>query len=354
MVNNKRILICPLDWGLGHTTRCIPIIKYLLEANNVVFVACNEWQQKILKKEFTTIVFIPFTGYNINYSLSNNITLAIAKQIPKLLYAIKKEHRLIEQICSENKIDVVISDNRYGCYSTKIPSVFITHQTNIKSPFLSGLINKINHRYINKYSQCWIPDFENQYLSGDLSITKGINNVFFINPLSRLQKSETTVDKKYNLLFLLSGPEPLRTELENLIVRELNNTKINFYIVRGLTQNENNLEEINTKNYSNYCTSSELEALIQESEMVVCRSGYSSILDLYTLNAKVFFVPTPGQTEQEYLAESFKEKNIANFSSQKEFTLKKILDSTNSIGFSQQSTKQTQKETIINLLARLF
>lgn len=354
MVNNKRILICPLDWGLGHTTRCIAIINYLLESKHEVFIACNEWQQKIFEKEFTAIQFISLRGYNINYGLANNMAFTIALQIPKILRTIKKEHNLIEQISSENKIDVVISDNRYGCYSTKIPSVFITHQTKIKSPFFSGLINKINHHYINKYSQCWIPDFENHYLSRQLSTSSQLKNTSFIGPISRLQKSKVSIEKKYDFLFLLSGPEPLRTEFEETIVNQLKNTKNTFYIVRGLAQNQNNLNEINTSNYSNYCTSQELEILIQESEIVVCRSGYSSIMDLYALNAKAFFVPTPGQTEQEYLAEYFKQNHIANYNNQKEFTIENVLLNKKYNGFSQQSTLLNQKETILNLLAKLF
>jgi uncharacterized protein (TIGR00661 family) len=353
MSKQKNILVCPLDWGLGHTTRCIPILKYLLEENYTVFVACTTWQKQVLSKELIGIQFIDFFGYNINYSAANNLTWAIAKQIPKLLKIIKKEHQLIDEIIKKYNIDLVISDNRYGCYSNKIPSVFITHQTKIKSPIFSSLINKINRKHIANYSQCWIPDFENHYLSGDLSTTEGINNAHFIGALSRLQKNKEGVSKKYDLLFLLSGPEPQRTLFENKILSELAKSNATYFLVRGIVDYECKLNGINNENYINYCTSSEIEKLIQESELVICRSGYSSIMDLQVLQAKAYFVPTPGQTEQEFLAEYFNKKNIAGYSSQNDFLLAN-LKKENYKGFSQQSTNTNQKEIILKLIAKLF
>lgn len=170
----KKILICPLNWGLGHATRCVPVINSFLKQGAEVFLASDGVALEFLKKEFPLLTVFQLPEYNVQYQQSGNMTIGILLQSPKIFMAISKERKAIEKIIQENNIDVVVSDNRYGCYSKKIKSVFITHQLFIQTPvalgFLKPLINYINNHYIKKYSAVWVPDVASENnLSGKLS-----------------------------------------------------------------------------------------------------------------------------------------------------------------------------------------
>ena len=165
----KRILIAPLDWGLGHATRCIPVIKYLLEKKCEVIIGADGRPLQLLQKEFPSLEFVVMPGYNIFYPKNGSMVLKIASQIPKILSGVKREHEQLQKIIKEKEIDAVISDNRFGLWSEEIPCAFITHQLMVKSPFGEKFIYELNKKYISKYTQCWIPDVKGAGLSGDLS-----------------------------------------------------------------------------------------------------------------------------------------------------------------------------------------
>ena len=215
MKQKKRILVAPLDWGIGHASRCIPIIHHLIKYDFEVVISTNGRSYKLLKSEFPELEFCHIKGYNITYPNSKNMVMKMLTQIPKIILGIITEYFSLRKIIHSKKIDGVISDNRFGMWNKSIPCVFITHQINIKSPVFSKLINKINHFFIGKYNECWIPDFSNNLLSGELSKIDFKNDTFkFIGPLSRLEKKD--LDIKYKYCFLISGPEPQRTILENI------------------------------------------------------------------------------------------------------------------------------------------
>ena len=210
-----KILVAPLDWGLGHATRCIPIIKYLLEKKCEVVIGADGRPLQLLQKEFSALEFVVMPGYNISYPKDGSMVLKMAIQIPKILTGIKHEHELLKKIIKEKKIDAVISDNRFGLWSGEVPCVFITHQLMVKSPFGEKIIHQLNKNYISKYSECWVPDHSGENnLSGDLSHKFSLpKNVKFIGALSRFT-NEFILQKKYDLLIILSGPESQRTVFE--------------------------------------------------------------------------------------------------------------------------------------------
>jgi len=203
-MTKKRILVAPLDWGLGHATRCIPIIRYLVEKNCEVIIAADKRPMELLKKEFPSLEFVVMPGYNISYPKNGSMVLKMAVQVPKILKGTKQEHTQLEKIIAEEKIDAVISDNRFGLWAKKIPCVFITHQLMVKSPLGEKWIHKLNKDYISKYSECWIPDVKNG-LSGDLGNKfKLPEHAKFIGLLSRfntplnpLSRGETLSVSKY-------------------------------------------------------------------------------------------------------------------------------------------------------------
>jgi len=294
----------------------------------------------LLQKEFPFLKSYTLPSYNIRYTKSSKfLKLKLLLRVPFVFLAIKKEEKFINTLIEKENINGIISDNRFGAYSSKIPSVYITHQLKVLSGNSTFLTSKIHQKIIQKFSECWIPDVDNEFnLSSELGHLKASKkNSKYISVLSRLKPLK--VEKKYDLLVLLSGVEPQRTVLENKLLSELNNYKGNVLFIRGIISNR---EEINTsKNIKtvNYLLSKELEIAINSSDLVIARSGYSTIMDLAVLGKKVFFIPTPGQYEQEYLAKNLQQKCIAPFSNQDDFTLEKLKEVSNFKGFSSYSTK---------------
>ena len=300
------ILISPLDWGLGHTTRIIPIVHSYLKQGAKITIACNNLQKQILGKEFNNVSFIDIRGYDIELSSSKNQTLKILFQIPKILKRIKHEKAFVKEFIKSNNVDLIISDNRYGFRNNKVKSVIITHQTYIKTPlkfkFFEYLLNSINTVVINKFDECWVPDVEGEgNISGELSHkNKQINNIKYLGILSRFEKINP-IEKTNKVLAIISGPEPQRTLFEDIVVQKLSQENYKSIIVRGT--NKDTKKDSDNISFINIADSEQLQKLIAQSEYIISRSGYSSILDYVKLGVKAILVPTPGQTEQEYLAE---------------------------------------------------
>lgn len=250
----------------------------------------------------------------------------MAMLLPSLLATIVQEKKRIAQLITDHQINLLISDNRYGAYSRRIPSIFITHQVNIKTPHLTEWVNKLNHRAIKKFSHCWIPDFEVlPGLAGELSHppAEGIKTTY-IGPLSRFKTS--AAEKIFDVTVVLSGPEPQRTILEDILFAqlfELENLKINF--VRGI-YSANEKGEVKNIMVYDHLNSADLEKMMHQSKNIICRSGYSGIMDLEKMDANVLFIPTPQQTEQEYLASLHSEKGNVLMQKQNQVDLKKYFN----------------------------
>lgn len=224
---------------------------------------------------------------------------------------ISEENRILNNIIAENKVNVVISDNRFGLYNRNIHSVFVTHQLFLKAPVFEGLGNTINRKYISNFNEIWVPDFENEKesLSGELSHGALFHkHVKYIGAQSRLADVITNIEaEKYDYLVLLSGPEPSRAILEKMLLEKIRISEKRFALVRGTDSVFSNTE----KNLSvfDFPKKEELKKLILSSRKIICRSGYSTLMDMHLLNKKeLILIPTPGQTEQEYLADYWKSK----------------------------------------------
>ena len=325
MKKQNRVLVTILNWGLGHASRCIPIIKKLQEYSFEIILASDGRSAQLLKKEFPELKLIELPAYNIRYS-TNNMIFNIAYQFPKILMAIWKENRFVKKLVEKEQIDIIISDHRYGCKSKSTKNIFITHQINIIIPIkpLEWLVNKINHFLINRFNECWVPDFEGEKgLAGRLSKSGKLKNLKYLGPLSRLEVIK--VPKEYDVIAVISGPEPQRTKFENKIVQELKSTKYKSLIVQGKANEKNQFQLNKNIEVISFLDSKQLNIAIQSSEVVICRSGYSSIMDLIKIGKKAILVPTPGQTEQEYLALKLQEKRQFCVQQQATFSLKKGL-----------------------------
>tara|TARA_B100000085_G_scaffold279660_1_gene303331 strand:+ start:486 stop:1535 length:1050 start_codon:yes stop_codon:yes gene_type:complete len=344
----KRILVAPLDWGIGHATRCIPIIKELIKHNYEVVLAADKRPMHLLKKELPNLEMIRFSGYNIKYPNYLPMSISMLLQIPKILWKIKQEHNVLNEIIKDYNIDGVISDNRFGLYTKQVPCVFITHQLNIQSSYFSNDIQEFNYNYINKFNACWVMDDKEINLAGRLSNPKILpKNTTYIGALSRFKYQKT--EKKYDFLAIVSGPEPQRTILEKGLIKTLKDRKEKSLIVLGKPE-LNNAKEIGNLTIKSHLNAKDLNNVILSSDLIICRPGYSTVMDLAILMKKAFFIPTPGQTEQEYLAQILSAKKICYFQKQHEFDFEKgIIESKKYSGFLDVNPSSTDWKKLFSL-----
>jgi len=329
----SHVLVAPLNWGLGHATRCMPIIDILLSEGKVVTIASDGEALTFLQEEYPQLTCVELPSYRIRYNSQNTLSI-IRSNCLNIFSAIRSEYKAAKQIADSIKPDLIISDSRFGCKHSYIPSYIISHQLSLH--FTSSLIrftaNKINTHLLNSFDKCLVPDNESN-LSGKLSHNAAIKNQIKIGPLSRMKKYEQKI--KYDIAVILSGPEPARTKLETSLFLQLQSSKLKVIAVRGTSTRyegpEYAFEIINRAN------STLINDILMSSKLVISRSGYSSIMDYAATDSQAILIPTPGQPEQEYLAHHLSEDpkytmlseeklNSKNFSLN--LWLNKILDHT--------------------------
>ena len=341
--SNKRVLVAALNWGLGHATRCIPLIKELKRVGAEVSLASDGRALELWRKEFPELPIQEMPAYGIRYP-SSSMIWNMFWQGPKIQLAIMRERNWLSRHFQDNPYDVIISDNRFGCYHPQTRNIFITHQLNIQTPWplTSWLANTINHRQIRNFDECWVPDWAgSENLSGILSHGEFIEQanlppITYIGPLSRLSKNKVEQERKnpgyeYEAITILSGPEPQRTYLEEELLIQLNNLPGNYLIVQGKTENQSKSRRENV-NIISFMTSKQLEQAIVKSKIVICRSGYSSLMDLVSLGKKAILIPTPGQTEQEYLGAYLSDRKCFVVMKQGEINIAAAIKRFNGVG----------------------
>ena len=337
--SSKTILIAPLNWGLGHATRCIPIIKALQENNFTPIIASDGIALELLKKEFPYIQTLQLPYYQIEYAKNGkNFKWKLIQSLPRMLEAIREEKKLVQKWVTKYEIDGIISDNRLGVFSAKIPSVFITHQLNVMTGNTTWFTSKLHQIIIKKYKQCWVPDVSGTpNLTGDLGHLNGKHfPVRYIGPLSRLHKKDSP--KLYDLMIILSGPEPQRGILEDKLTEEVKRFQGKVVFIKGIIEKTQVKETVGDVTFYNFMSTRQLVQTFNESEYVLCRSGYTTIMDLVKLGKKAFFIPTPGQYEQEYLAVKLDQERIVPFANQEDFTIEMLSKIADYKGLSEMDT----------------
>ncbi len=319
-MQNKKILVAPLNWGMGHATRCIPVIEALENHGYEPVIASDGVALELLKREFPDKEILELPSYKIEYAKNgSNFKTKMFFQIPNMIRAVRNENRTVEEWVKKHNIYGIISDNRMGVYAKNIPSIFITHQLNVLTGNTTWFTTFIHRLFIRKHQQCWVPDVATvPNLTGKLGHPENCSlNIKYIGPLSRLTKK--SLPKKYDLMVILSGPEPQRTLLEDKLKAELKEYDGDVIFIRGVVEgNQTRTQEDNITFY-NFMNTEELEQAFNESELVLCRSGYTTVMDLAQLGKKAFFIPTPGQYEQEYLAKKLKKAGLVPYALQDDF-----------------------------------
>lgn len=347
-----RVLVCPLDWGLGHATRCVPLIRALLRAGHAVVIGATGGGLRLLREEFPDLESFDFPGYPVRYS-SGAATLlpVLLLQLPRILRGMARERSDLAAVLAARGIDRVVSDGRYGVRSRRVPCVFVTHQLFIRIPgrvpgvaFAERVLRSLNERFLRGFAEVWVPDFPGApNLSGELSHkAASLPSVRFIGPLSRFHpidkswpasSNTTTIATstststavaapvptmpKVDIIASVSGPEPQRTRFEAALRKELAGMGGTRVLVRGLPgaaspgPDGTRIAEGNL-NVFDHLEGGLLGRLFATANLVVARSGYTTVMELAGLGvARAVFVPTPGQSEQEYLAAHLEKAGIA-------------------------------------------
>jgi uncharacterized protein (TIGR00661 family) len=335
---SKTVIVAPLNWGLGHATRCIPIIEHLIAMNCKVIMASDGESLMLLKKRFNQLIAIELPSYHIRYSDTQNMTWSIIRQLPKIYWAILREEKVFKELVRNYQPDLIISDNRYGARHKQVKSIFITHQLNLQMPEIlktwQSYVNSVQAYFINRFDECWVPDVEdeNRKLSGSLSDEKYVKiPVSFIGVLSRLSKKDLSNQKKYDIVAILSGPEPQRTIFEGLLLKQLTQINLNSLMIRGKINDPVELEQRGNIAFRNFADENMMGSSLHAETFVIARSGYSTVMDLSQLGLRCLLIPTPGQTEQEYLASHLSKAKYILTQSQHDINIREAIQSQSTI-----------------------
>lgn len=298
------VLVAPLNWGLGHATRCIPVIAYLRDKCRKVIVTSDGESLQLLQREFPELTFETLPSYKIQYPTASAV-LNMAVNLPGMVAAYFAERKKISALAKKHGASAVLSDNRPGIRVAGLKNVYMTHQLQIKHGFrpVSLIASSVHRYFIRKYDHCLVPDFnDDRALAPGLS-APATENAIYIGPLTRIR--HRVLPCANDILVLLSGPEPQRSILENRLFAVLSGfSDSRILFVRGTTL-ANPLPEVPAHiKVASMLDSSETETALNSSGLFIGRCGYSTLMDINSLPLRAIFIPTPGQTEQEYLADN--------------------------------------------------
>ncbi|MEO7082386.1 MAG: hypothetical protein ABIY71_12705 [Flavobacteriales bacterium] len=311
MFNGARILVAPLDWGLGHAARCVPVIRELLVQGAVPVIGADWGPLAMLRVEFPELEYVRMPGMEVRYAEGRSQAWAMAKQLPAMLRQVRTEHHFLQAHRRELQLDAVISDQRFGIRAVDLPSVLITHQLFPFSPFAQGPARRLNKKHILRFDRCWVPDREAAPgLSGALSHGKDLpRNARFIGPLSRFVRVSGPAPKmNHRVVAVISGPEPQRAMLEKQVLAQLLSIEGPHLLLTGKPGMGS--QHHGQVHVTGHLPTVELQDALMHAELIVARTGYSTLMDLDALERGALLIPTPGQPEQEYLGQLHMETGI--------------------------------------------
>ena len=314
-----KILLSPLNWGLGHATRCIPLVRQFLEQGDEVVLAGDGDSLLLLQRHFPSLRTITFPSLELRYTENNQQRGFYLRALPRLLrYAIANRYYLHQQLAIEH-FDLIVSDNRIGFFSRQVRSVYITHQLYLRLPrrlrLLQPIARALHACVYSRYNEVWVPDYADpeHNLAGELCHGGSFDKrVKYIGPLSRFSLPITYSAASHSAhgecpiitLALLSGLEPQRSIFERQLISRAMQSGERMILVQGLPSRPHTVIERGNITIVPHLSDEELFPLLQHAAVIIARSGYSTIMDLEVLGllGKSELHPTPGQSEQEYLA----------------------------------------------------
>lgn len=302
-LSGARILVAPLDWGLGHAARCVPIVHALLERGAIPILGADGGPLALLREEFPTLAQVRIPGVQVRYAKGKSQLWSMARQFPAMIQSVRAEKALFDRLRQQLRLDAVISDQRFGIRSSELPSVLITHQVFPFTPFAQGALRQLNLRHIVRFDRCWVMDeAASPGLAGELSHGPALpSNARYIGTLSRFAPevvpSRVT---RHRIVAVISGPEPQRTLLEGILTDQLHRIEGHHLLVQGLPARPGDRQDGNVRVVSHLAEEALRQALFG-ADLIVSRSGYTTLMDLTAIGLSALIIPTPGQQEQEYL-----------------------------------------------------
>lgn len=358
MKSKPRVLVAVLHWGLGHATRCVPLIKALEQEGAEVFIASDGDALHLLREEFPSLQYFELPSYDIRYP-SKNMFWNILAQSKNIFNAIKKEKNQTKNIVLQYNIDLIISDNRFGCLAAKCKNVFVTHQLFIQTGFfITNILAKwINHYFIRKFDEVWIPDVADEpSLAGKLSHgqIKKLPTCRYLGVLSRFHsiQKDFLAENQQLIAIILSGPEPQRSILEDKILTQIKILPYQFVFFRGsrLPRPSSFAKIQNIQAIFDVANAATMQPYLEKATLIISRSGYTTIMDLAFLEKKALLIPTPGQTEQEYLARTLSEKNVFATQSQDKLNIEEGIKN----ALSKNKWQPNLKDDLNNIIKKIF
>ncbi len=306
-IKNKRIGFSVLNWGLGHVTRCVSLIEQLMRQSNSVFIFCNQEQKSIFQQYIKEVEFIDHKGYPFHFRGKGNFKLDLFRSLFALYSYAQKDRKFAKESVQLYDLDLIISDQRYGFFTSQVPSIFITHQLTFPLRGIYGLFNMVNRKEISKFDTVWVMD-NHEHLAGSLSYNKGIKDVVYIGHHSRFLLLNTDQLKSIKSVLIINGPRIYSRYLLDQFEKQLCSDEIEYVI--GNPYNQEDLDQINTKATfipnTDMARADEVMALAK----VICGYfGYSTLMDCRVLKCSYDLIPTPGQLEQIYLAKLHKKSS---------------------------------------------
>lgn len=347
-----RILFGVFDWGLGHATRDMPIIEELLKKNSVDIISTGRALQ-VLKAGFgkrcryfdVPSVYPPYPKSNS----SGVFVLKFSVYIPRMISDLKKARKISSKI-TDKGYDRVISDCRYDVYDKPENSFLINHQLKFKSPVFESIAERFLASVMSHYGCILVPDFPGRELTGELSQNpKFKGRVEYIGILSQLKKTKQKEDIDY--FFSVSGPEPQRTLFEKKVLEQVKELKGRIVIAGGNPDFSKKHFKQNIKFFS-FLNTKQQQDIMNRATVIVSRSGYTTVMELAELEKKkVLLIPTPGMTEQEYIADLYEEEGFWHHAHQNKLNIIKDLDDTKDFkGFKARWKTKDSVKKIINLI----
>lgn len=295
-IRDKRILISPLNWGMGHVSRCIPLVDKLLKNNNTLFFAGDSSQLSVIRQYFSNINLQEHEGYPFDFG-KGNFRFGMLKQFPDLIQRLKKERAEVERLCVEHAIDIIISDHRYGFHSDRVHSIFLTHQVRLPLRWYEGAVQRLHRNWMRKFNEIWVVDDEQLNFAGQLSKTDADLPISYIGVLSRFQLYQETKNRMGGTVIIVSGPRPFSVNFAKEQAKKYELDEVTMIVPNDLSELRfNSSVKIVRSDDWKYC-----DELILNASKIVSRSGYSTLMDLVQLKVPFSITPTPGQSEQEYL-----------------------------------------------------
>lgn len=333
-----------MNWGIGHAARMIPIIDELNKFDTEVVIVANGDAFHLLSGKYPSLKIKELPGLNVSYSDKRiSFWSHLIKQLPSFMSGVHKEHKKWIKLVDDIVPDGIISDNRFSVWHSTLPTVIITHQVNIQIPLFSRVVKLVNNYYLKKFDEYWIPDYMGKY-AGKLSIP---NEGKEIGILSRFEKVKEA-EKEYDFLGVVSGPEPQRSIFFDLLLSQAIKLNLKAVILMGKPGRLVSYSKGNCKVFS-HLNDAKFAEVVARSKGVIARSGYSTLMDVSFLGVKASFVPTPGQTEQEYLAAYHESKGHYFYMKQEEFDLELCIQK-----FDEYSGIQDEKTSLLKDQLKCF